>query len=215
MGPARPWPTGRRRGRLVDPDLEHDGAPRRQDAAAHRQRLPGRLRGHPRHHRVRGEVRASLRARAARIRASRYRADWRRSDRNRPAIAPVKLPHKNWARSANPSARAFSRAIASAAGLMSMPMPDALGSSDSSASSRQPVPVPMSAICSAREREPLASIAPSAASTTVSVSGLGTKVALLTCSGRPQNSLQPMIAATLSRASRRSARAAICCASRA
>ena len=62
---------------------------------------------------------------------------------------------------------------------------------------------------SARERGPRASMAASAASTTVSVSGRGTSVAASTRSGRLQNSLPPTMRATGSPARRRSASAAI------
>ena len=106
----------------------------------------------------------------------------------------------------------MSRAAASASRLTSVPMPAAFGSSVSSASSSAPEPVPRSAMRSARLRGPPSSIAASAASTTVSVSGRGTSVASLSRSGRPQNSLTPRMRATGSRSSRRAASAASACA---
>ena len=74
------------------------------------------------------------------------------------------------------------------------------------------MPVPRSAMRSARWRDPPASIAASAASTTVSVSGRGTSVAGVSRSGRPQNSLTPSdardrLAAEPARRERRRSRA--------
>ena len=93
--------------------------------------------------------------------------------------------------------------------LRSVAMPNAFGSSESSARRRAPLPVPRSAMRSARWRDPPASIAASAASTTVSVSGRGTSVAGVTRNGRPQNSLKPMMRATGSPLSLRAASASI------
>ena len=86
--------------------------------------------------------------------------------------------------------RALSLAMRRAAMLTSVPIPIAFGSSESSARSSAPEPVPRSPIRNGLVRDPRASIAASAASTIVSVSGLGTSVAALMRSGRLQNSLR-------------------------
>ena len=103
----------------------------------------------------------------------------------------------------------MSRAQRSAAKLISVPTPNAFGSSESSARSSAPEPVPRSAMRSARHLRSSQSTAVSAASTTVSVSGRGRRVSALTLSGRPQNSLRPRRRATGSRASRRAESAAM------
>ena len=123
------------------------------------------------------------------------------------------MSHTRKAARATPASLALSRAIASAAALISVPMPKALGNSLRSASRIAPQPVPRSAMRQERDRGPCLSSAASAASTTVSVSGRGTSVASLTRSRSVQNSLVPVIRATGSSPSRRRASAAIalCC----
>src|SRR6267142_6876391 len=108
------------------------------------------------------------------------------------------------ARLAKPRRAALARAVASAAGLTSVPTPYPSGSSDNSASKIVPEPVPISAIRNRRIPSGRARNISNANSTTVSVSGRGTKVAAESCNGSPQNSLRPRMRATGSPWRRRS-----------
>ncbi len=205
QGPGR-CPQDRTVAQLVRAPLRR-GSRSRGRADPARVRAPGchpapagarrgaRWRDSRRGRRARRRARAADRSRAPRLASPQCRpaprtADWKRG--HRPALGAL-----------------FRPAQRSAAKLISVPMPHALGSSESSASSSAPAPVPRSTMRSARDFRSSQSSAASAASTTVSVSGRGSRVSALTLSGSPQNSLRPRMRATGSRASRRAESAAM------
>src|SRR5256886_600632 len=110
------------------------------------------------------------------------------------------------ARGASLKRAALALAVRNAATLMSVPNPQASGSSDNSANKIAPEPVPISAMRNRRPRSGAARSICNASSTTVSVSGLGTSVAAESFSGSPQNSLIPRMRAIGSPESRRRAK---------
>ncbi len=211
------WPGGRqpcRRHQSLDiaalavPDLHYEGAARRQQPRWLAGRSGDRRRGRRTRHPARD---------ADRDRAPRHPAigDVRRADIGRIRHQQVEWPRQRRGIVAGDECRArresqlnwaLSRAVRSAATLMSVPTPNAFGNSDNSASRIAPEPVPRSAMRSGESRLDPARKISSAASTTVSVSGRGTSVAGESRSGKPQNSLRPRIRATGSPAMRRFAK---------
>ena len=85
---------------------------------------------------------------------------------------PPQSPRRKRARDDNPSDSALATATARAAGLRSMPSPRAFGSSLSSASNRQPLPVPRSSTESGLVRSTDSNLA----AISVSLSGRGSRV---------------------------------------
>ncbi len=150
---------------------------------------------------------AHLAGRDRRCPPSGYRAGSTRSDRTRPTAPPHSRRRRKPRAARTRDARHCCCAVRSAAGLMSVPTPQASGNSDNSANRIAPDPVPISAMRAADDRGwRSARHISSASSTTVSVSGLGTSVAGESCRGRPQNSLIPRMRATGSPARRRCAK---------
>ena len=182
-------------------DLERDAAAWRPAAA----RSPGPARGRRPGRPARRSARSAARsrgppARGWRDRRRRRRAGCRRSDRRRPRARRPSCAARSAPARRGPRRSALAVASVSASGLRSTPRPVACGSSESSASNRQPEPVPRSRIRSGALRS---EICPSAASTTVSVSGRGISTAGETRNGRLQNSFSPRMYAIGSRARRR------------
>ena len=168
------------------PEFQHQNAIRREQARGHERQFRDTRQARPARHRARAADRSrALRAASRQSPRARRRADWKRQHRPAPEALPRNRRPRTTHGRTRPSAAALSRAQPSAVTLISVPIPKAFGSSESSASSSAPEPVPRSTMRSARELRCSPSSAASAASTTVSVSGRGSRVSALSLKRQP------------------------------